>query len=534
MSAITIGSAGRSTPTPAASPYRGADRRTSDRRQAIPIWPLLAAGAVLGGVAVFCWAVAEADPRLDRTGLATLNAVLATASAVFALVAGYISGLRWRMVGDASSLRGGVALLVLGISIIVTDLVPRVDGDLLKLVNVKALGAALTITAGAMFVSLVVRSPIDSRLSITRVCVLTILVFGGSLLLVELFGGLESIRSWGARDLGDPNSYVVHVTLVGLRVGIGVVALVRGFRSRSMLWTWFGMMFLGFAVSYLLRTATPSANDLWYAGGSLTMLVALLCGVYGVSQELKRAYLTQRSWLFDTRVNAATSEARRRAERADSEERAHQARSAVLALQAATRALEQSHVDIDDSFRQTVRDAIETEIDVLRRLVAARASGECAPFDVASVVSTVALTYRVRGVQVLTSVAPDTWAVGRPTDVVEVLQALLDNAGQHAEGSVVRVWSSVGVGRVEIRVDDRGQGVDEARREELFGRSASTTGLSGRGLGLYVARRLMREQHGDLWVEARPGGGASFVLSLPTNVDPSEENAEREPERQQA
>jgi signal transduction histidine kinase len=515
-------------PTPAASPYRGADRRESDRRQAIHVWPIVAAGVVLGGVAILTWQLSEAEPDLHDFNLSTLNALLATACAVFALVAGYVAGLRWRMVGDASSLRGGTGLVVLGLSIIATDLVPRVDPNFVSLHHAEVVGAALTITAGLLFIGFVFQPPVDSRLSIARILVATTVVFGVSLFLVQIFGSLASIRGWGVRDFRAPDSYVMHIVLFGLRVAIGVVALVRGLRSHSMLWAWSGVMFLGFAVSYLLRTETPVANDIWYTGGSAVMLIALLCGLYGVSQELKRAYLTQRTWLFDVRVNAAASEARRRAERADTEERAHQARSAVLALQAATRALEESQVGIDDSFRQTVRDAIETEIEVLRRLIAARSPGECAPFDVSTVVGTVALTYRVRGVQVLTSVAPGTWAVGRPNDVVEVLQALLDNAGQHAQGSVVRVWSSVGVGRVEIRVDDRGQGVSAADAEEVFERSATTTGLSGRGLGLYVARRLMREQHGDLWVEARPGGGASFVLSLPAMVDASQETDERQ------
>jgi signal transduction histidine kinase len=527
VSSITIGSAGRATPAPATSPYRGADRRASDRRQAIRIWPLAVAGVLIGAVAILTWQVSEADPALHDFDLSALNALLATACAVFALVAGYVSGLRWRMVGDASSLRGGAGLVVLGTSIVVTDLVARVDPTFLSVHDVEVVAAALTITAGVLFVSFVFQPQVDSRLSMGRIVLVTAATFGVSLLLVQVFGSLTSIRGWGLRDFRGPDSYAMHAALVGLRVAIGVVALTRGLRSRSMLWTWFGMMFFGFAVSYLLRTETPVTTDIWYTGGSAVMLIALLCGLYGVSQELKRAYMTQRSWLFDVRVDAAASEARRRAERADSEERAHQARSAVLALQAATRALEQSQVGIDDSFRQTVRDAIETEIDVLRRLVAEPAPKECEPFDVAAVVSTVALTYRVRGAQLLTSVAPGTWALGRPNDVVEVLQVLLDNAGQHAEGSVVRVWSSVGVGRVEIRVDDRGQGVDTAHREDVFERSATSSGVSGRGLGLFVARRLMREQQGDLWVEPRAGGGASFVLSLPALADSSEETDQR-------
>jgi signal transduction histidine kinase len=34
-------------------------------------------------------------------------------------------------------------------------------------------------------------------------------------------------------------------------------------------------------------------------------------------------------------------------------------------------------------------------------------------------------------------------------------------------------------------------------------------------MGVRLAGRLMRGQGGDLWVEARPGGGTSFGICLP-------------------
>ncbi len=55
------------------------------------------------------------------------------------------------------------------------------------------------------------------------------------------------------------------------------------------------------------------------------------------------------------------------------------------------------------------------------------------------------------------------------------------------------------------------------QRRTVFRRGArgQDAGAAGRGLGLTIAEELARGQGGQLWVEERPGGGASFVLSLP-------------------
>ena len=68
-------------------------------------------------------------------------------------------------------------------------------------------------------------------------------------------------------------------------------------------------------------------------------------------------------------------------------------------------------------------------------------------------------------------------------------------------------------GHVIVRVEDCGPGIDPTLHEEIFVRAVSPGG--GSGLGLYVARRLAREQGGDLWVDPYCRSGAAFVLALP-------------------
>jgi signal transduction histidine kinase len=74
--------------------------------------------------------------------------------------------------------------------------------------------------------------------------------------------------------------------------------------------------------------------------------------------------------------------------------------------------------------------------------------------------------------------------------------------------------------RIELRVEDRGPGVRADIRRLIFERGwRGQDDVEGSGLGLYVAARLVRDQGGDLHVEERAGGGASFVMTLVSEGD---------------
>lgn len=105
--------------------------------------------------------------------------------------------------------------------------------------------------------------------------------------------------------------------------------------------------------------------------------------------------------------------------------------------------------------------------------------------------------------------------------VARVLQNLLDNAEKHGRGGSDRSISITGRrvdDRVELAVVDRGAGVDRRTARRLFSpfvRGRASEAAPGLGLGLALARALCRAMDGDLEHRATPGGGATFVLSLP-------------------
>jgi signal transduction histidine kinase len=100
---------------------------------------------------------------------------------------------------------------------------------------------------------------------------------------------------------------------------------------------------------------------------------------------------------------------------------------------------------------------------------------------------------------------------------------LLGNAIKFApERSPIAVWAGRDSGGFSVRVTDKGPGVAADERErifEKFSRGRRSAQVSGAGLGLSIARSLVELHGGTLRYEDAPGGGATFVLSVPMGIE---------------
>lgn len=101
-------------------------------------------------------------------------------------------------------------------------------------------------------------------------------------------------------------------------------------------------------------------------------------------------------------------------------------------------------------------------------------------------------------------------------DLDRALDVLLENALHYSPATPV---IDVVCGPGQIEVCDRGAGLAAAERDAVFERfhrgRAGREGPAGSGLGLPIARELMRGWGGDVTLSARPGGGTVARLSLP-------------------
>ena len=69
-----------------------------------------------------------------------------------------------------------------------------------------------------------------------------------------------------------------------------------------------------------------------------------------------------------------------------------------------------------------------------------------------------------------------------------------------------------------LRVDDSGPGIANEQKAQIFEPFVRVNGagnVPGTGIGLALVAQFAALQGGRAWVEDRPGGGASFRVSLP-------------------
>jgi signal transduction histidine kinase len=105
--------------------------------------------------------------------------------------------------------------------------------------------------------------------------------------------------------------------------------------------------------------------------------------------------------------------------------------------------------------------------------------------------------------------------------ISQVLTNLLSNAIKYgADGGWLGVSARRIGGTVEVRVGDRGMGIepeDQARIFEDFYRSAdpAVRRRKGTGIGLTIVRYIVEAHGGTISVVSAPGEGATFVIHLP-------------------
>jgi signal transduction histidine kinase/GAF domain-containing protein len=146
----------------------------------------------------------------------------------------------------------------------------------------------------------------------------------------------------------------------------------------------------------------------------------------------------------------------------------------------------------------------------------------CDPSKLATTVVEAAKAHLPPNVTVALDVSPDVRAVAADPDKVrQVLTNLVDNAVKYSpDGGDVRVDVSMRGEAVCFSIHDEGLGIPDAEQPRIFEKfyrldPELTRGVGGTGLGLYIARELVRRMNGRVDVESREGEGSTFRVELP-------------------
>jgi signal transduction histidine kinase len=108
----------------------------------------------------------------------------------------------------------------------------------------------------------------------------------------------------------------------------------------------------------------------------------------------------------------------------------------------------------------------------------------------------------------------DTQAIGR------VLNNLIGNALRHANRGRVSLWVRRSTQGVEVTISDTGEGIRAEDIPHIFegfyrGEKSRNRGTGGAGLGLAIARGIVRAHGGDIRVESKIGKGTQFTFYIP-------------------
>jgi signal transduction histidine kinase len=102
----------------------------------------------------------------------------------------------------------------------------------------------------------------------------------------------------------------------------------------------------------------------------------------------------------------------------------------------------------------------------------------------------------------------------------QVLTNLFDNALKFTPaGGAVTVKSELRGDEIRFSVSDTGPGIPATDRDRIFEPywRASDTSQPGAGLGLAIAKQIVEQHGGTIWVESEEGRGSTFIFTIPTN-----------------
>ncbi len=174
-------------------------------------------------------------------------------------------------------------------------------------------------------------------------------------------------------------------------------------------------------------------------------------------------------------------------------------------------------LSVEEAQREELAD-MTGDVEEMERMIGgylsfARGEGmeQAQPVDLAAMLREVAAGARRAGADVSLEAPSGLTVLLRPDALRRAMTNLVDNARRHARRIVLTAQPRER--NVEVLVDDDGPGITPDRRESVF--RPFETGGGGTGLGLTIARDIVRAHGGDILLEQSSLGGLRARIRLP-------------------
>ncbi len=211
---------------------------------------------------------------------------------------------------------------------------------------------------------------------------------------------------------------------------------------------------------------------------------------------------------------------------------AHELRTPIASLRAQAEGMAEGVLEVDDArLSSVVEDAVQLSIlvDQLQELSVAEAGRlqySVDEFDLEAVVARE--TERARdvardGVEVGADCREGTVVRADGERIAQVIRNLLSNAVRHTDSGSIVVGCTATADGVDVVVSDTGEGIPEADLPYVFERfyradAARARETGGAGIGLALARRIVEDHGGRMWLESERGEGTTAGFFLPTET----------------
>lgn len=273
-----------------------------------------------------------------------------------------------------------------------------------------------------------------------------------------------------------------------------------------------------------LRTRTGVPEQSWLTPDGTEVLVAARIHRPALDQPVDQVAVSIRSGRGRARLDRERSDLVATV--------AHELRSPLTGVKGFVQALLNRWDKLSDEQKKLMLTTVHSDSDRLSRLIAelldvaridtGRLQLHPRPTDVATLAARVvdsvaAATSRPVALEAAEDL-PRVFA--DPDKLTQVLTNLVENAVRHGDGAVrVAVEHLAAAGEqpesVLLTVEDRGEGIPEALRRQVFTKFWKHGARGGSGLGLYIVGGLCRAHGGDVTIGDVPGGGARIVVRWP-------------------
>ena len=483
-----------------ATPYRGADRRGRVRpaRREIRRSHVVALGLALlvggGLLPLGLNAMAPAAARHAQDALRTIWSVTF-------LVAGVLHLVRWRVTGETRSGIRGAGAMSLGALILPTTAVAPLLSSSVTTESLSPLTRTVAVVACLSLLTRAVHAPaIDTRAKPLRALAVT--VIGGW----AFIASLAALSAHGRRFSIPTTDWFRFELALGLGwLLCAAAAAGRSSRDRNTSFAWLSVATALMGVAEVLRGAAFVVNpDLQFVSTGVQLVVAALVLVNAATDLT--VLLSAESGLLHL-LSGTVRDAERQLsadERAESARR-HDARAVLASLRAASLVLDRYDETLDHDARAELLASFSTELARLELMIERRTEDPLESFSLDELL--VPALAQVQGATVTSEITP-TRVQGRAQELAALVQTVVATLGRRAVD-----------GRVDVRIGRSTSGVQivceaDCSRDGVVTSLEADDADAARSLRLQVARRIMREQAGDVVVNERRDGMTSVALWL--------------------